>query len=461
MNKKLSRSMAVLATATTLTGCANTTITFTAEQDTLEYAKETVDALGLLTLEKTDDVTAEPSEIDTSTVGDQTVTYSYKKTSAEITYTVQDTKVPVVTISDKDLSVKTKDKVSSNVTVEDEVDGELELVTKQPTALVEDTSKIGKETFYEEGWYMVDTSKVDTTKAGEYTVTITACDNHGNTVKVNYVVTVSDDGSKKNDEATLQVTTLEEQDFTVTTTLSKVSSQLEEINSAGVETYVEEHAEEVTSSNIETSSTKETTTTKKEASNSKNEANASKKETSSSNKSEANATSNKETSDSSKSGSSSVNKGTSTSTTTNTTTSNNNANTSNKNEANASKNEANASHTHSWVEQTQTVHHDAVTQQVYVVDQEAYDEPVYTWYDISICKHCGAEFFTGLECAEHCALGSCNNGYGTTYYTKSYQEQTGTTHHDEVGHYETQTVQAAYDETVVTGYVCSTCGATK
>ena len=453
MKHTLTKTILAILTATALTGCADTTITFTAEQDTLEYAKETVDALGLLTLEKTDDVTAEPSEIDTSTVGDQTVTYSYKKTSAEITYTVQDTKVPVVTISDKDLSVKIKDKVSSNVTVEDEVDGELELVTKQPTALVEDTSKIGKETFYEEGWYMVDTSKVDTTKAGEYTVTITACDNHGNTVKVNYVVTVSDDGSKKNDEATLQVTTLEEQDFTVTTTLSKVSSQLEEINNTGVETYVEEHAEEVTSN------TKETTTTKKESS-------TSKKETSSSNKSEANATSNKETSDSSKSGSSSVNKGTNASTTTNSTTSSNNANTSNKNEANATnKNEANAStHTHSWVEQTQTVHHDAVYTTVHHDEVGHYETkeitPAYTDSDYYICKFCGATFLTNYDCGVHCA--TVDGGTYKLVFGEYHPAVTQDVYVVDQAAYDEQVLQsAAYDETIVTGYVCSTCGATK
>lgn len=33
-------------------------------------------------------------------------------------------------------------------------------------------------------------------------------------------------------------------------------------------------------------------------------------------------------------------------------------------------------------------------------------------------------------------------------------------HHDEVGHYETRTVTAAYDEQVLTGYKCN-CGATR
>lgn len=121
-----------------------------------------------------------------------------------------------------------------------------------------------------------------------------------------------------------------------------------------------------------------------------------------------------------------------------------------------------------------TVHHDATghyenttTQQWVqdsaawdetVVDQAAYDEPVYTWMPLFICNDCGYQTSNGDDMAEH----SIDEGH--TYYNAPYQVQTGTTHHDAVthvvhhdatGHYETvvtgqQWVQdsAAWDETV-------------
>ena len=93
-----------------------------------------------------------------------------------------------------------------------------------------------------------------------------------------------------------------------------------------------------------------------------------------------------------------------------------------------------------------------------VVDQAAYDEPVYTWMPLFICNDCGYQTSNGDDMAEH----SIDEGH--TYYNAPYQVQTGTTHHDAVthvvhhdatGHYETvvtgqQWVQdsAAWDETV-------------
>ena len=132
-------------------------------------------------------------------------------------------------------------------------------------------------------------------------------------------------------------------------------------------------------------------------------------------------------------------------------------------------------HTHSWAAVTKTVHHDAVTkivhhdavtkqQTVTVVDQEAYDEPIYEggYY---ICNKCGFYSKDGDEVMNHC-IDVCN----TRYHTGKIQ--VGTKHHDAVTHQETKTVvvtpaydetvivKQAYDETVVTGYKCS-CGATK
>lgn len=168
-------------------------------------------------------------------------------------------------------------------------------------------------------------------------------------------------------------------------------------------------------------------------------------------------------------------------------------------------------HVHNWVPVTKTVHHDATTKQVWVVDQAAYDEtvvvtpaydeqvlaqaaydeqvlitaaydePVYEWYDV--CNVCGHVFQPGEDIAYHETIDpGCGGGWhgvpvqvGSTHHDAVYQTVhhdaqyttvhhdavTQVVHHDEVGHYEKQVDQAAYDETVTTGYKCSVCGATK
>lgn len=167
-------------------------------------------------------------------------------------------------------------------------------------------------------------------------------------------------------------------------------------------------------------------------------------------------------------------------------------------------------HTHNWVAVTKTVHHDAVTSQVWKEDSaawdetvvtkaawdeqvlsqaaydepvlvsEAYDEPVYGRVDI--CNNCGHEFWDPSDdINEHMAAG-CWSGWhteprqiGTThhdavyntvhhdavYTTVHHDAETTVVHHDATGHYETVLTQAAWDETVTTGYKCSGCGATK
>lgn len=167
-------------------------------------------------------------------------------------------------------------------------------------------------------------------------------------------------------------------------------------------------------------------------------------------------------------------------------------------------------HTHNWVAVTKTVHHDAVTSQVWKEDSaawdetvvtkaawdeqvlsqaaydepvlvsEAYDEPVYGRVDI--CNNCGHEFWDPSDdINEHMAAG-CWSGWhteprqiGTThhdavyntvhhdavYTTVHHDAETTVVHHDATEHYETVVTQAAWDETVTTGYKCSGCGATK
>ena len=167
-------------------------------------------------------------------------------------------------------------------------------------------------------------------------------------------------------------------------------------------------------------------------------------------------------------------------------------------------------HTHNWVAVTKIVHHDAVTSQVWKEDtaawdetvvtkaawdeqvlsqaaydeqvlvSEAYDEPVYGRVDI--CNNCGHEFWDPSDdIGVHMAAG-CWSGWhteprqiGTThhdavyntvhhdavYTTVHHDAETTVVHHEATGHYETVVTQAAWDETVTTGYKCSGCGATK
>lgn len=167
-------------------------------------------------------------------------------------------------------------------------------------------------------------------------------------------------------------------------------------------------------------------------------------------------------------------------------------------------------HTHNWVAVTKIVHHDAVTSQVWKEDSaawdetvvtkaawdeqvlsqaaydeqvlvsEAYDEPVYGWVDV--CNACGHHFWTADDdVLEHMAdgcwsswhaewlqIGSTHHDavYNTVhhdavYTTVHHDAETTVVHHEATGHYETVVTQAAWDETVTTGYKCSGCGATK
>ena len=96
-------------------------------------------------------------------------------------------------------------------------------------------------------------------------------------------------------------------------------------------------------------------------------------------------------------------------------------------------------HVHSWVAQTE---------QQWVQDSAAWDEPVYSQEARSICNTCGADI--SGNATSHILSHGRNNPNGG-YHTEVVQVQTGTVHHDATGHY----------ETVTTGYVCSGCGASK
>ena len=143
-------------------------------------------------------------------------------------------------------------------------------------------------------------------------------------------------------------------------------------------------------------------------------------------------------------------------------------------------------HTHNWVAVTTTVHHDATYKDVWVqnsaawdetiVTKEAWDEPVYQ--EVIKCNVCGFIYpsddtFSDVY-AEHAFVNPGDGGgyYSTTIQTGTVHHDAETTvvhhdaeyttvHHDATGHNEKVVDQAAWDETVTTGYKCSGCGATK
>ena len=153
-------------------------------------------------------------------------------------------------------------------------------------------------------------------------------------------------------------------------------------------------------------------------------------------------------------------------------------------------------HTHNWVAVTKTVHHDAVTSQVWkedsaawdetvvtkaawdeqVLSQAAYDEPVYDMQEV--CNVCGYTYPLDVDFNDayyyHAVVDPGDGGdyymvqvqtgtvhHDAVYTTVHHDAETTVVHHDATGHYETVVTQAAWDETVTTGYKCSGCGATK
>lgn len=133
-----------------------------------------------------------------------------------------------------------------------------------------------------------------------------------------------------------------------------------------------------------------------------------------------------------------------------------------------------APHVHTWQERIRTVHHDAVTEQVKVVDQAAYTEPVYEEQPVYetiavyICDVCGQEFEdVGQHSETHIDWETFTNPF---HYHVEFRQgeqtgteliQTGSITHPEVSHMETKVITAAYDEQIPEGYVCTGCGAVK
>ena len=130
------------------------------------------------------------------------------------------------------------------------------------------------------------------------------------------------------------------------------------------------------------------------------------------------------------------------------------------NQGNSTPAPSKPAHQHNYVAQTHVVHHDATGHNEQYVVQAAWDEQVTTYEDYAweCCNVCGADITNCIN--EHTYQHAINyegGGWHTEYGTRPV---TTTIHHDAV--YGTRWVQdsAAWDETVVDGYVCS-CGARK
>lgn len=113
-------------------------------------------------------------------------------------------------------------------------------------------------------------------------------------------------------------------------------------------------------------------------------------------------------------------------------------------------------HKHNWEKITAVVHHDAVTHTEQVLVRDAWTEPGVTKFR---CGGCLQLFNTENELSEHQQTKIMNGDYSCAS-SSTVTISTPTYHPAE---YETRTVvdKEAYDETVVTGYKCTICGATK
>lgn len=126
-----------------------------------------------------------------------------------------------------------------------------------------------------------------------------------------------------------------------------------------------------------------------------------------------------------------------------------------------------ASHVHQWEDIIATVHHEAVTEEVWVVDQEAWDEtvPLYETIQTEKCRcRCGMLFDTAEEQWAHAESFSDEEweqhaGWTSEVVTEEVPAGEEVIHHPEEGHWEVRTIQEAWDEAVVTGQRCAICGA--
>lgn len=304
----------------------------------------------------------------------------------------KDTTAPVITIDKESVDINTGDKYDAfkNIkSVKDDVDGKVEKSDKE----VKDKA-----------YYIIDSSAVDTSKAGTYKVTVKACDTAGNKSEKKFAVNVKD----KDAQASKSDTSSKE---TAKTDAKRDSSK----------------------SKSETPKPKKTEN--------KTSASSSKKST---------APSTKKTQPSKNSGTASNNSGSSSS-----------SKPSASGSSSAAQTQSAPKHEHSWVYVAPVTHTETKT----VTDQAAWDETVVdqaAWTETVewiVCNGCGYKTQSRDEFLEHDAFSEASPACGSYHIDTEYIDHpavTHTVHHDAVTHTE------SYEVTDKPGYnKCSTCGATK
>ena len=114
-------------------------------------------------------------------------------------------------------------------------------------------------------------------------------------------------------------------------------------------------------------------------------------------------------------------------------------------------------HVHDWQPVTEVIHHEAVTEQVKVVDVPATEGHFEGGsYEVMICR-CGGEFTSYDGWLTHAHAGGSEEHGGFTTDVRCDQVWVEGT--PEESHYEARVISDAWDEELVTGMVCVSCGA--
>ena len=119
-------------------------------------------------------------------------------------------------------------------------------------------------------------------------------------------------------------------------------------------------------------------------------------------------------------------------------------------------------HTHNWVPVTTVVHHDEEGHWENVLVSEAWTEevPIYEEREVMICNGCGADLTNLSESDFEDHIFQSGHGSWREEW-KQVQVGTNKINHDAVYDKKWVVDKAAWDETVTTGYRCSSCGETK
>ncbi len=162
------------------------------ETDVLEYSNKEIDLTTLVSTDKKGVTFTTNDKIDLSRLGEYTVTYTVARGKISVneshTFTVKDTKKPKIKFDKKEITLKWDkefDPYDNIVSVKDPVDGDLEMVTRDP-------GEAGN------GWYYLEGPEYFN-NPGSYEFTVHACDRHGNKTKKSFTVKRKKKPAEKHD----------------------------------------------------------------------------------------------------------------------------------------------------------------------------------------------------------------------------------------------------------------------